>query len=47
MQEYKTGKAVVRISGQCDKVKLKKATEDFLKKVLQQKKKKEKSYGHH
>ena len=38
--EYKFGNAIVRIYGECDREKLKRATADFLKKAEQQRRKK-------
>lgn len=36
MKEYKIGNAIVRVRGEVDKDNIKKATEDFMRKVIKQ-----------
>lgn len=43
MKEYKFGKAIVRIHGECDQAKLKQATATFLHKAEEQRRKKKSS----
>lgn len=42
MKEYKIGNAIVRVRGEVDKEKIEEATKIFMKKVIKQRKLKEK-----